>query len=86
MFDYICIDESHLLFTSSYRIAATSNAVRKIKDIFYISSNDPFAAKIILMTGTETGDTYFFGDQANIINVYKQSLDKETKFLICDDM
>ena len=86
MFDYICIDESHLLFTSSYRIAATSNAVRKIKDIFYISSNDPFAAKIILMTGTETGDTYFFGDQANIINVYKQSLDKEMKFLICDDM
>lgn len=86
MFDYICIDESHLLFTSSYRIAATSNAVRKIKDIFYISSNDPFAAKIILMTGTETGDTYFFGDQAIIINVYKQSLDKEMKFLICDDM
>lgn len=86
MFDYICIDESHLLFTSSYRIAATSNAVRKIKDIFYISSNDPFAGKIILMTGTETGDTYFFGDQANIINVYKQSLDKEMKFLICDDM
>lgn len=85
MFDFICIDESHLLFTSSYRIAATSSAVRKIKELFYISLNDPFAGKLILMTGTETGDTYFFGDQANVISVSKPNLSKEMKFLICDD-
>lgn len=85
MFDYICIDESHLLFTSSYRIEATSSAVRKIKELFYISNNDPFAAKIILMTGTETGDSYFFGDIANVITVTKPSLEKQLEFLICDD-
>lgn len=86
MFDYICIDESHLLFTSSYRIEATSNAVRKIKELFYISSNDPFSAKIIMMTGTETGDSYFFGESANIIRVAKKSLSKQLEFLICDDV
>ena len=86
MYDYICIDESHLLFTSGYRINATSSALRKIKELYYISANDPFAAKLILMTGTETGDTYFFGKHANVIQVGKQSLSKEMKFLICGDM
>lgn len=86
MFDYICIDESHLLFTSSYRIEATSSAIRKIKELYYISNNDPFAAKLILMTGTETGDSYFFGDIGNIIKVTKPSLKKELEFLICDDV
>lgn len=85
MFDYICIDESHLLFTSSYRIEATSSAVRKIKELYYISSNDPFSAKIILMTGTETGDTHFFGKISNTIRVTKQNHDKTIEFLICDD-
>jgi superfamily II DNA or RNA helicase len=60
MFDYIIIDESHLLFTSSYRIEATSNVIKKIKELFYISSNDPFSAKLLLMTGTETGESHFF--------------------------
>lgn len=84
-FDYICIDESHLLFTSSYRIDTTSQSIRKIKELFYISSNDMYSAKIILMTGTETGDTYFFGDVGNVIRVNKKSLDKKIEFLICDD-
>lgn len=84
-FDYICIDESHLLFTSAYRIEATSMAVKKIKELFFISSNDPFAAKIILMTGTETGESFYFNDIANIIRVSKKSLDKKLEFIIADD-
>ncbi|MEI6423164.1 MAG: hypothetical protein WCP55_13160, partial [Lentisphaerota bacterium] len=85
MFDYIFIDESHLLFTSAYRIEATSNVVKKIKELFFISSNDPFAAKLCLLTGTETGESYFFGNVANIIRINKKSLDKTMDFLICDD-
>lgn len=85
MFDYVCIDESHLLFTSSYRIDTTSASIRKIKELFFISSNNPFAAKLILMTGTETGDTYFFGDIGNVIRVNKKSNQKDIEFLICDD-
>lgn len=85
MFDYVCIDESHLLFTSSYRIDTTSASIRKIKELFFISSNNPFAAKLILMTGTETGDTYFFGDIGNVIRVSKKSNQKDIEFLICDD-
>lgn len=86
MFDYIMIDESHLLFTSSYRIEATSNAIKKIKELFFISNNDPFAAKLCLMTGTETGESYFFGSVANIINIDKVSLNKTMEFVIGDDI
>lgn len=86
MFDYIFIDESHLLFTSSYRINATSNAIKRLKHLFFISQNDPFAAKLVLTTGTETGEVFFFGNIANIIRVYKKSLTKKTEFHICDDI
>jgi len=85
MFDFIFVDESHLLFTSSYRIEATSNVIKKIKELFFISSNDPFAAKICLLTGTETGESYFFRKVANIIRVSKKSLNKTMEFIICDD-
>lgn len=85
IFDYIIIDESHLLFISSYRIEATAQAVKKIKDLYYISSNDPFSAKILLMTGTETGESYFFDSVANIIRITKPLNNKEMEFLICND-
>lgn len=86
MFDYIFLDESHLLFTSSYRIEATSNVIKKIKELFYISSNDPFASKIVLMTGTETGESHFFNKVANIVRVSKPQLSKEMEFLVCGDV
>lgn len=85
MFDYVFIDESHLLFTSAYRIEATSNVIRKVKELFFISSNDPFSAKICLLTGTETGESYFFNKVANIIRVNKPSLEKTMEFIICND-
>lgn len=85
MYDYIFIDESHLLFTSSYRIEATSNSIRKIKDLFHVSSNDPYSAKLCLMTGTETGETYFFGNVANVITASKKSNGKDMEFMLCGD-
>jgi hypothetical protein len=85
MFDYIFIDESHLLFTSSYRIEATSNAIKKIKELYFISMNDPFAAKLVLLTGTETGETSFFNTVANVIRIAKPSHQKDMEFLICGD-
>jgi hypothetical protein len=39
-----------------------------------------------LLTGTETGESYFFGTVANIIRINKKSLDKTMEFLICDDV
>lgn len=49
-FEYIVLDESHLLFTSSYRdvMAPTIQRLANCK------------AKIILMTGTPTGELLFF--------------------------
>lgn len=85
MFDYVFIDESHLLFTSGYRIDTTATSIRKIKEIFYISNNDPFASKIVLMTGTETGEEHFFHNVSNIIRVYKKSNTKTLEFVICNN-
>lgn len=86
MYDYIFIDECHLLFTSSYRIEATSNAIKKIKSLYYISQNDAFSAKLCLTTGTETGERYFFGDVANTISIHKKLLTKNMEFQIGDDL
>lgn len=84
MYDYIMVDESHLLFISSYRIDTTSAAVRKLKQLFYISANDPFAAKLCLFTGTVTGEQFIF-DNLNMITVSKKSLEKTMQFIICND-
>lgn len=85
MFDYIFIDEEHLIYISSYRIDTTSNVIKKIKDLYYISNNDPFAAKIVMLTGTPIGHEQFFNKVKNVINVYKKSHLKTMEFLMCDD-
>jgi hypothetical protein len=85
MFDYIVIDEEHLLFNSQYRIHATSRALRNIRKLLYIIANDPFSANIILMTGTPTGSSFFFSNNSNVINVYKKLRNKQMEFHICDD-
>ncbi|KAA6397253.1 MAG: hypothetical protein EZS28_007220 [Streblomastix strix] len=71
---------------SSYDKITTAQAVKKITELFFISVNDPFAAKLCLLTGTETGETYFFGQVANVIKIRKKSLEKSMEFHICDDM
>lgn len=85
MFDYVFIDESHLLFTSQYRIEATSSALKKIKELYYISSTNQFASKLVLMSGTLTGEEFFFKNVGNFISVYKKPHDKTMEFLLCDD-
>lgn len=85
MFDYIMIDEEHLLYISSYRIDTTSNVIKKIKDLYYISNNNPFAAKIMLLTGTPVGHEQFFNKVAKTIRVSKRSNKKTMEFLMCDD-
>lgn len=85
MFDYIFIDESHLLFTSQYRIEATSSALKKIKELYYISSTNQFASKLVLMSGTLTGEEFFFKNVGNFISVYKKPHNKTMEFLLCDD-
>ena len=49
-FEYIVIDESHLLFTSSYR-EVMSPCIQRLANC---------KAKIIMMTGTPTGEKLFF--------------------------
>lgn len=49
-FEYIVLDESHLLFTSSYR-DVMSPAIQRLANC---------KAKVILMTGTPTGELLFF--------------------------
>lgn len=85
MFDYIVIDESHLLYASSYRIEATSNVMKRLKELYYISSNDMFASKIIMMTGTMTGESFFHQNNGNFITFSKKSHTKKMLFEICDD-
>lgn len=86
MFDYIIIDEEHLLFNSVYRISTTARSIKKLRQLLYVSSNDPFAAKLVLMTGTPTGSEFFFKDCGKFIRCSKRSLDKTMEFQICDDM
>lgn len=86
MYDYVFIDESHLLFVSQYRVEATSHALKKIKALFNISKNSPIASKVVLLTGTTTGESYFFGSIGNIIKIGKPQLTKNAQFDICGDL
>lgn len=51
-FDYVIIDESHLLFTSSYR-SVMGSAIKRMANIIN-------KTKIVMMTGTPTGELLFF--------------------------
>lgn len=86
MFDYIVIDEEHLLFNSQYRIGTTSTAIRNIFKLYHTIANDPFSASVIMMTGTPTGSSFFFSDISNVIKVNKRLKDKSIEFHICDDL
>lgn len=72
-FEYIVIDESHLLFTSSYRdvMAPTLQRIANLK------------AKIILMTGTPTGELLFFPHISHIKVIKEDYRDKEFNIHMC---
>jgi len=70
-FEYIVLDESHLLFTSSYR-DVMSPAIQRLANC---------KAKVILMTGTPTGELLFFPNIRHI-KVRKEDT-RIKKFKIC---
>lgn len=69
-FDYIVVDESHLLFTSSYRNVMTT-ALQRLANI---------KTKVILMTGTPTGERVFFPRMRHI-KVIKEEV-REKQFIV----
>jgi len=66
-FEYIVIDESHLLFTSSYR-DVMSPTIQRLANC---------KAKIIMMTGTPTGEMLFFPNIKHIKVVKEDFRNKE---------
>lgn len=72
-FKYIVIDESHLLFTSSYR-SVMSPAIQRLANS---------EAKVIMMTGTPTGEMLFFPNITHI-KVKKEDIrTKEFQIIFC---
>lgn len=72
-FKYIVLDESHLLFTSSYRdvMAPTIQRLANCK------------AKIILMTGTPTGELLFFPNIKHIKVIKEDVRTKQFQLNMC---
>ena len=66
-FEYIVIDESHLLFTSSYR-DVMSPAIQRLANC---------KAKVIMMTGTPTGEMLFFPNIKHIKVIKEDNRVKE---------
>lgn len=89
MFDYVMIDESHLIFTSSFRLEAMANSLKNIKQLIDMSKFDEYSARLVMMTGTPTGETPYFGfyQTLNQINVRKnESRTKKAEFILCSDV
>ena len=72
-FEYIVLDESHLLFTSSYR-DVMSPAIQRLANC---------KAKVILMTGTPTGELLFFPNIKHIKVRKEDTRVKEFKMHMC---
>ena len=72
-FEYIVIDESHLLFTSSYR-DVMSPTIQRLANC---------KAKVILMTGTPTAETLFFPKINHIRVKREETRIKEFSTYLC---
>ncbi|AFF28066.1 gp68 [Sphingomonas phage PAU] len=86
-YDYIALDESHLIFTSSFRLRAMSNALKKIKELTKPKLMSFGLAKTILMTGTPTGEIPYFDfyKNLNLFTITKEEKrSKNVKFRICN--
>lgn len=100
-FDYIVIDESHLLFTSSYRLIVTSNIINKVKTYLkndaskysntfgrLFQDEEINLSKIVFMSGTVTGETKYlkYYQILNYIKIDKQHpFKKDVIFTYCLD-
>lgn len=74
-FDYIFIDESHLLFMSEYR-SIMSHVIDMIKNT---------EVPIVLMSGTPTGELVFFQDIVHIQVVKEETRKKELEVNLVDN-
>ena len=72
-FKYIVIDESHLLYTSSYR-SVMSPAIQRLANC---------QSKIIMMTGTPTGEILFFPGIKNIKVIKEDRRIKDVEIHMC---
>lgn len=72
-FEYIVIDESHLLFTSSYR-DVMSPTIQRLANC---------SSKVILMTGTPTAEVLFFPKVNHIVVTKEESRIKEFTTYFC---
>lgn len=92
-FDYVIIDESHLLFTEDYRMNALVLLLKKIelymqnmrKNLIPLNST-----KIILMSGTPTGEEFFFepdekGEQITHKKVFINNKERNAILVGCVD-
>lgn len=89
MYDYVIVDESHLVFTSSFRLEAMANSLKNIKTLVSMSYLDEYAAKMVMMTGTPTGETPYFGFYQNLNEINVRKEEKRTKaveFVLCSDV
>ena len=74
-FDYIFIDESHLLFQSSYRSVMPT--------VIEMISNSEIP--IILLSGTPIGESIFFEDLTHIKVIKEETRKKEFRVVITDN-
>lgn len=72
-FDYIVVDESHLMFTSSYR-SVMSPTIQRLANC---------NAKVIMMTGTPTAETLFFPNINHIRVKREETRVKEFSTYLC---
>ena len=72
-FKYIVIDESHLLYTSSYR-NVMSPTIQRLANC---------SAKVIMMTGTPTGEILFFPGIKNIKVIKEDRRIKDVEIHMC---
>lgn len=78
MFDYVVIDESHLLFTSSYRDEVMAGVLTNINVMTNTSMGDA-VAKVILMTGTPTGEISYLSHSNKLCDIKITKLTSRTK-------
>jgi hypothetical protein len=92
VFDLIVIDESHLIFTSGYRLERMADALTRIKECINASINVDAPTRLLLMTGTPTGELDYFDTYKvlNHIHVTKpEQRTKQAEIILCnnqDDM
>lgn len=86
-FDYIAIDESHLIFTSKFRLETMAKALKKVKDLTKPTLMNFGLAKTILMTGTPTGEIPYFEFYKNLnlfVITKEENRTKSATFKICN--